>query len=70
MKFAFIRDLDEEERRKPRKERIPVSLMCEVLGVSRSGFYAWLTRATSDQANEDTELTEVIKTIHDDHEGR
>ena len=45
MKFAFIRDLDEEEQRKPRKERIPVSLMCEVLDVSRSGFYAWLTRA-------------------------
>ncbi len=70
MKFVFICDLDEEERRKPRKERIPVSLMCEVLGVSRSGFYAWLTRAKSDRANEDAELTEVIKKIHDDHEGR
>ena len=70
MKFVFICDLDEEERRKPRKERIPVSVMCEVLGVSRSGFYAWLTRAKSDRANEDAELTEVIKKIHDDHEGR
>jgi hypothetical protein len=29
VKFAFISDLDEEEQRKPRKERIPVSLMCE-----------------------------------------
>ena len=69
MKFVFICDLDEEERRKPRTERIPVSVMCEVLGVSRSGFYAWLTRAKSDRANEDAELTEVIKKIHDDHEG-
>lgn len=34
MKFDFIRDLDEEERRKPRAERIPVSLMCAVLDVS------------------------------------
>lgn len=70
MKFAFIRDLDEEERRKPREERIPVSLMCEVLDVSRSGFYAWLSRAQSAREREDAELTEVIKKIHDDHEGR
>ena len=70
MKFAFIRDLNEAERRKPRGERIPVFLMCEVLDVSRSGFYAWLTRATSDRAKEDAELTVVIKKIHDDHEGR
>jgi hypothetical protein len=69
VKFAFVRDLDEEEQRKPRKERIPVSLMCEVLDVSRGGFYAWLARAESDRAKEDAELT-VIKKIHDDHEGR
>lgn len=70
MKFAFIRDLDEEERRKPRQERLPVSLICEVLDVSRSGFYAWLSRAKSDRAKGDAELTELIKQIHDDHEGR
>lgn len=44
MKFAFIQELDEEEQRKSRTERIPVSLMCEVLVVSRSGFYAWANR--------------------------
>lgn len=49
MKFAFIRDLDGEERRKPREARIPASLMCEVLEVSRSGFYAWLKRDRSDR---------------------
>ena len=70
MKFAFICDLNEEERRKPRRERIPVSLMCEVLDVSRTGFYAWLTRAESDRAKTDAELTELIKQIHDEHEGR
>lgn len=70
MKFAFIRDLDEEERRKPRDERIPVSLMCQVLDVSRSGFYAWLGRADSDRARQDAELTEIIKHIHGEHEGR
>ena len=70
MKFAFIRDLDEEERRKPRKDRIPVSLMCEVLDVSRSGFYAWLTRATSNRAEEDAELMAIITHLHQEHEGR
>jgi putative transposase len=70
VKFTFIRDLDEEERRKPRKDGIPVSLMCEVLDVSRSGFYAWLKRDRSDRDKEDVELTEVIKKIHEDHKGR
>lgn len=47
MRFAFIQELDEEEQRKARAERIPVSLMCEVLEVSRSGFYAWAKRGPS-----------------------
>lgn len=70
MKFAFMQDLDEEERRKPRRDRIPVSLMCDVLEVSRSGYYSWLDRDESDRAKEDAELTEIIKKIHDDHRGR
>ena len=65
--FAFIRDLDGEERSKPRKVRIPVSLMCEVLDVSRSGFYAWLKRNGSDREKEDAELTEVTTKIDQDH---
>jgi putative transposase len=44
--------------------------MCEVLEVSRSGFYAWLARAQPKRAKEAAELTEVIKKIRDDHEGR
>lgn len=70
MKFAFIRDLAEEERRKPRSERIPVSLMCEVLEVSRPGYYAWLRRATSNRAREDADLAAIITKIHDDHQAR
>ena len=30
----------------------PVSVMCEVLGVSRSGFHGWERRAPSDRALE------------------
>lgn len=70
MKFAFIHGLNEEERRKSHKDRIPVSLMCEVLEVSRSGYYFWLDRDESDRAKEDAELTEIIKKIHGDHNGR
>ena len=51
------------------KNAIPVSLMCEVLGVSRSGFYAWLTRVTSDRTNEDAAvgLIPVHGARHDAH---
>ena len=70
MKFAFIRDLDEEERRKPRPARIPVSLMCEVLEVSRCGFYAWRKRDRSEREKEDAELTALISEIHEHHQGR
>lgn len=70
VKFVFIQDLDEEERRKPRTDRIPVSLMCDVLEVSRSGYYAWLGRELSNRAKEDAELTKIIEHIHAQHHGR
>ena len=34
----------------------PVSWMCDALGVSRSGFFAWLTRAPSARARSDGEI--------------
>jgi len=36
----------------------PVSWMCEALGVSRSGFHAWLTRPPSVRARSDAILAE------------
>ena len=34
----------------------PVLWMCEALGVSRGGFYAWLTRPRSQRSRDDDEL--------------
>ena len=42
----------------------PVKTMCRVLGVSRSGFHAWIKRAPSARAREDERLTERIREIH------
>lgn len=39
----------------------PVALICETLGVSRSGFYAWLTREPSNRARRDEDLTHRIR---------
>jgi putative transposase len=51
------------------KARTPVSLACELLGVSTSGFYAWASRAPSDRALSDAWLVEQIKTIHRENRG-
>src|SRR5215210_4623306 len=51
------------------KARTPVSLACQWLGVSRSGYYDWATRAPSERALTDAWLTERIRRIHDAHRG-
>ncbi len=44
MKYVFIRD---------HREAFPVKLMCQTLGLGRSGFYAWLNRPESPRRRED-----------------
>jgi len=41
-----------------------VATMCRVLGVSTSGFYAWLDRAPSARAQADARLSDQIQAIH------
>ena len=47
-----------------------VSLQCEMLGVSESGYWAWARRAPSDRALYDAWLTECIRAIHAASGGR
>ncbi len=44
-----------------------IATLCRVLGVSRSGFHAWVTRRPSARALEDARLTERISAIHREH---
>ncbi|MGI8610588.1 MAG: IS3 family transposase [Candidatus Dormibacteria bacterium] len=47
----------------------PVAIICRVLGVSPSGFYAWQSRPPSKRALDDAELTEIIRNIHRESRG-
>jgi putative transposase len=53
--FAFI---DAE------KEKYPVGILCDTLGVSRAGYYAYAGRAPSPRTTRDTELGVQIADIH------
>lgn len=55
MKYAFI---------EAQKARFPISLLCEVLGVARSGFYAWKSRPTAKRKAQDAELGAKVVAIH------
>lgn len=56
MKFAFV---DAE------RASWPVGVMCRVLGVTRSGFYAWKARPESRRARRDLELGVLVRAAHD-----
>ena len=49
---------------------MPVSLMCERLRVSESGYWAWMKRPPSDRELIDAWLTERIRRIHAASGGR
>lgn len=44
-------------------------MLCRVLGVSTSGYYAWRKRGTSARARRDAELTELVKQIYEASRG-
>jgi len=55
VKFAFV----------AAEKAFPVEVMCKVLGVSRSGFYAWRRRGPAKRTTESTKLAVEIKLVHE-----
>src|SRR5215210_7322295 len=50
--------------RSKEKASYPVSALCRVLRISRSGYYEWKDRPTSHRERENATLTERIREIH------
>lgn len=61
MSFHFIRD---------HAGRWPVRLMCRVLEVSASGYYAWRCRPESARAVSNRTLLGDLRRLHGEHHGR
>lgn len=54
----------------PRSDRWPVSVMCSVLKVVRSGFYAWCRRKPSRRQIRQQKLLVKIRQVYEEHQGR
>ena len=46
------------------RNEFPIQAMCRVLGVSRSGYYAWRKREPSQRARENADMTATMKNLH------
>jgi transposase InsO family protein len=55
MRYAFVRD---------HACQYPVTVLCHVLQVSRSGYYAWRDRPPSARAQEDARLGTLLRVYH------
>ena len=51
---------------KEASNQFKVQLMCSLLSVSASGYYAWLNRKPSKRAEKNLELTKKIKALFDE----
>jgi transposase InsO family protein len=52
-----------------RSERFTVKLLCHVLNVGRSGYYAWLRREPSARRRRRAQLAEQVRRVHADSGG-
>ena len=60
MKFEFI---------DAQKAHFPVDFMCQQLGVSRSGYYAWKERPESERQKADEALAQEVEKVHQESRG-
>ena len=61
MSFEFIRD---------HADHWPIRLMCRILEVSTSGYYAWRGRPESARASANRALLADLRRLHAEHHGR
>jgi putative transposase len=61
MRFRFIED---------RRADYPVTILCDVLGVSPAGYYAWRSRPESRRSVANRDLVDDIKRVYRDTHGR
>jgi transposase InsO family protein len=52
------------------KAHFPIEFMCQQLGLSRSGFYAWTRRPKSVRQQQDEQLAQEVEQVHRDSRGR
>jgi transposase InsO family protein len=60
VRFAFVKD---------NRGRYPAAVLCDVLGVSRSGYYARAKRPASGRSRRRAELAEQVRAAHADSRG-
>jgi len=61
MKYGYIQQC---------KDLYPVKRLCDVLGVSRSGYYNWLNRKPSNRQTANEQLLTEIEAVFNEHKGR
>lgn len=61
MRYAFIAE---------KSVAFPVSVLCRVMCVSRSGFYAYLTEPETERERRDSALTAKARAVFTEHKGR
>ncbi len=58
MKYLAVQELHAEKH-------YPITFMCKVLGIARSGYYQWLNRDIPEKEAQDEELARIILEYHE-----